>query len=89
MRRVNTFHRIQKVVQDGTEHILDVAHHITGKLVSNTEDTPAYDHRVHVAEVRFSWQKQRQGVRLTVLVNDELSITELQFNFIKWLIFFT
>lgn len=54
MRRVNTFHYIQNSVQDGTEHILDVAHYSTHELVSNTEDASAYDHRVNVAEVSFS-----------------------------------
>lgn len=54
MVRVNTFHNIQESVYNGTEHILDVAHHSTHELVSNIEDPSAYDHRVNIAEVSFS-----------------------------------
>lgn len=52
--RLNTFHYIQNGVQDATEHILDVAQHPTHEVISNTEDTSAYDHGVNVAKVSFS-----------------------------------
>lgn len=58
MGSVNTFYYIQNSVQNGTEHIPDVAHNSTRELISNTEDTSAYDHRVNVANVNFSWEKQ-------------------------------
>lgn len=51
---LSTFYYIQNCVQNSTEHILDVAHHSTNELISNTEDTSAYYHRVNVAKVNFS-----------------------------------
>lgn len=51
---VNTFHYIQDVVQHLRERLLDAACHTTRKPVNGAEDAPADDHRVHVAEVRFS-----------------------------------
>lgn len=61
----NTFHYIQHSVQYGTEHTLDVANHATHELISNTEDTSAYYHRVNVAKIKFSWENTR-GIREAV-----------------------
>lgn len=51
---VNTLHSIQNSVYNGADHILDVAHHPTHKLISNGEDVSASDHRVNVAEINTS-----------------------------------
>ena len=55
---VYTFWCIQYCVQDNTDHIPDVANYCTHIVISNTEDTSAYDHRVHVANVSGSWENQ-------------------------------
>lgn len=55
---LNTLHSTQNSVYDNANHILDVAHHSTHKLIGNGEDMSADDHRVNVAEINTSWEKR-------------------------------
>lgn len=70
---LNTFHYIQDSVQDGTEHILDIAHHSTCELINNTEDTSAYVHRIYVANVSFSWENKDICKGKNLCINIKLS----------------
>lgn len=58
-----TFDYIQYTVQDSTEDVLDLAHYSTHNAIGNIEGTSAYDHRIYVAKVDYSWGNQRKSLR--------------------------
>lgn len=55
---VGTFHYIQDVVQDCTEHLLDAARYPANGVVSSAKGASANHDRVHKAEVSLSWLKR-------------------------------